>query len=226
MKITFLGTGAADWGINDKDSAGYNRFFSSALINDDLLIDPGPHVFLSAEKHNIDLSGVKYIINTHPHSDHFNAETLKKLENNGGVFYPLSADECEKIGSYTISALFANHSTCERSVHFIIEEDNKRIFYGLDSAWLMYREVAAIKENGVDMAVLDATVGNIKGDFRIFEHNNLNMVKEMRETLKPYVKNFVISHMARTLHEDHISLSNEMKECGFTTAFDGLVLEI
>lgn len=226
MKITFLGTGAADWGINDKDKKGYNRFFSSALINDDLLIDPGPHIFLSAEKHNVDLSNVKFVINTHTHGDHFNAETLKKLEDNGAVFYKLSAGESKKIGDYTVSAFYANHSTCEDSVHFIIEENDKRLFYGLDSAWLMYEEVKAIKEQGVLMAVLDATIGDISGDYRIFEHNNLNMVKEMRNTLKPFVKTFVISHMARTLHEDHITLSEKMKKEDIITAFDGLTLEI
>lgn len=226
MKITFLGTGAADWGIDDIDSAGYNRFFSSALIDGTLLIDPGPHIFLSAEKHGIDLSGIKYIINTHPHSDHLNSETLKELENRGAKFFDLAVGDVEKIGEYTVSAYYANHSTCKKAVHFIIEKDTKRFFYGLDSAWLMYDEVAAIKENGVDMAVLDATIGDIKGDRRIFEHNDLNMVREMRETLKPFVGRFVISHMARTLHDDHITLSNKMKKDGFETAFDGWETEI
>lgn len=226
MKITFLGTGAADWGIDDKDSAGYNRFFSSALIDGVLLIDPGPHIFLSAQKHDIDLSGVKYIINTHPHSDHLNENSLKKLEEIGAVFYTFKAGEEREIGNYSVSSYYANHSTCENSVHFIIEDGEKKLFYGLDSAWLMYDEVKAIKQKGIDLAVLDATIGDVEGDYRIFEHNNLNMVREMRQTLKPFVGRFVISHMARTLHDDHITLSNKMKESGFETAFDGFETQI
>lgn len=226
MKVKFLGTGAADWGINDKDSKGQNRFFSSALIDDCLLIDPGPHVFLSAQKHGIDLSKVKYIINTHPHSDHFNEDTLDKLEDMGAEFYDMEAGDTESFGGYKVSAFYANHSTCENSKHFIIEKNSKRLFYGLDSAWLMYDEVAAIKKDGVDMAVLDATIGDISGDYRIFEHNNLQMLRIMRETLKPFVGRFVISHMARTLHEEHHILAEKMLKDGFETAFDGFETEI
>jgi len=226
MIIQFLGTGAADWGINDRDSKGTNRFFSSALIDEKLLIDPGPHVFLSAEKHGIDLSRIEFIINTHPHSDHFNKETLAKLEDMGAKYYEISAGERVEFGGYSVTAYRANHSTCENSKHFIIEKDAKRLFYGLDSAWLMYEEVQAILNNDVDMAVLDATIGDIKGDYRIFEHNNLNMIREIKATLNSHVKRYVISHMARTLHEEHHVLAEKMNNEGIETAFDGFVAEI
>lgn len=226
MKISFLGTGAADWGADSLDSKGYHRYFSSALINDDLLIDPGPHIFLSSDKYNIDLSKVKYVINTHSHGDHFNKESLDKLLEQGAEFIEFSEDEEKKIGEYTISAYRANHGTCKGAVHFIIEKEDKRLFYGLDSAWLLYPEVAAIKAKGVDMAILDATIGDMPGDYRIFEHNNLGMVIEMSKTLQDYVKRFVISHMAYTLHDDHETLSENMKKYGFDTAFDGYITEI
>ena len=50
MKLTFLGTGAADWDINQYDAMPEFRRFSSALVNDDLLIDPGPHIFHFCEQ--------------------------------------------------------------------------------------------------------------------------------------------------------------------------------
>ena len=50
MKLTFLGTGAADWNINSYDAMPFFRRNSSALIDGTLLIDPGPHVFHFAEK--------------------------------------------------------------------------------------------------------------------------------------------------------------------------------
>ncbi len=225
MKIRFLGTGAADWKLAEKDSPEY-RFFSSALIDDILLIDPGPHVFLSAEKYSIDLSNVKYVINTHKHNDHYSDDTVNALALNGAEFIDFVAGETKKIGEYTISAFEANHSTAEKAVHFIIEREEKSIFYGLDGAWLLYDEVKAIKENGVDLAVLDATIGNIVGDYRIFEHNNLAMVKEIAATLKDDVKRFIISHMAYTLHEKHDYLSKEMQLFDIETAFDNFETEI
>ena len=225
MKLHFLGTGAADWHLADENSAEY-RFFSSALIDGVLLIDSGPDVFKSAEKYSINLSNVKYVIRTHSHSDHFCEETLNKLLDNGAEFIEFRENEVKCLGEYKVSAYKANHGTCEDSVHFIIEKDSKRIFYGLDSCWLLYDEVAAIKQNGVDLAVLDATIGNVKGDYRVFEHNNLSMIKIMKDSLQEYVKKFVISHMAYTLHEQHSLLAEEMLKDGIETAFDNLVIEI
>ncbi len=226
MKIRFLGTGAADWVLCENPNDGNYRFLSSAMIDGVLIIDPGPEVFKSAEKFGIDLSNVKYIINTHSHSDHYSAETVEKLCSAGAEFIRFAVGEQKTLGEYSISAYEGNHGTATDTVHFIIEKDGKRIFYGLDSAWLLYPEVAAIKKNGVDMAVLDGTIGNVDGDYRIFEHNNLNMVREMKKTLEPFVKTFVISHMAYTLHASHNELEAEMKECGIIAAFDNLELEI
>ena len=226
MKLHFLGTGAADWDIAEKDGQEF-RFFSSALINDELLVDPGPHIFMSAEKFGIDLSNIKYVINTHRHEDHFCKETLDTLVSNGAEFFDLTAGDVECFDGYKIAAYKANHATCEGSVHFIIEKDGKRLFYGLDSAWLLYDEVAAIKENGgVDAAVLDATIGNVEGDHRIFEHNNLEMIRIIKSFMKKYIKKFIISHMARTLHDEHSVLAAQMEKEDITAAYDNFIIEI
>ena len=45
MKITFLGTGAADCPLKRRDSMTEFRRLSSALIDDVLLIDPGPQIW-------------------------------------------------------------------------------------------------------------------------------------------------------------------------------------
>ena len=225
MKITFLGTGAADWSPK-KPETGEHRWLSSALINDDLLIDPGPSVPDAIKRYNIDVKKIKYIIITHRHGDHFNEETLKMLCDSGAELVEFSAGEERKVGKYTVKALEANHPTCVPTVHYIIDDGEKRMFYGLDGAWLLMPEVDAIKESRVDLAVLDATIGNRPGDYRIFEHNNLKMVVEMKETLSKYVDRFVISHMARTLHDPHDILSAQMEKEGILTAFDGMVLDI
>jgi phosphoribosyl 1,2-cyclic phosphodiesterase len=83
MKLTFLGTGAADWHYplqSDGISTSYRRF-CSAIIDGSLLIDPGPHIFDYAEKTDQpDLfNRVKYVIVTHSHGDHFNVDSIKRL---------------------------------------------------------------------------------------------------------------------------------------------------
>ena len=224
MKITFLGTGAADWNFQKhRDIEGFRRN-SSLLIDDCLLIDPGADVPDALQSFHKSYDKIKYIINTHRHSDHYSEETVCCLSK--ARFYPMNAGDVQTVGGYTVTALRANHSTCDDAVHFIISDGNKNIFYGLDGAWLMYGEVTAIKESGVDLAILDATVGDVPGDYRIFEHNNLNMVIEIKESLDQYVGRWMISHMARTLHTSHSELAERMRPFGIEVAFDGCEIEL
>jgi len=225
MKLFFLGTGAADWDPV-KSEKGEHRRYTSALVDDILLIDPGPCVLDAMAEYNKNISDIKFIINTHRHRDHYDEDTIKTLEQGGAEFIDFKSGNVKEIGGYTISAYTANHGTCAEAVHFIIEKDDKKLFYGLDSAWLLYDEIKAIKEKHIDLAVLDGTIGNAEGDYRIFEHNNLRMIREMKLTLNPYVDRFAISHMARTLHEPQEVLAAEMANYEIEVAFDGWETEI
>ena len=225
MKILFLGTGAADWPM-EKPRFGDHRWCASALINDDLLIDPGPCVPDAIYRYNVDIRKIKYVIFTHSHSDHFDEKTVEILTSAGAKLIEFSAGEEKQIGRYTVTATEANHPTCVPTVHFLIDDGEKRIFYGLDGAWLLFYEMEEIKKKPVDLAVLDATVGNKKGDYRIFEHNNIRMVIEQKDSLEKYVRKFVISHMAESLHDSHDILARQMKKENIETAYDGMVIEI
>lgn len=224
MKIQFLGTGAADWPKEKDYSMSEFRRLSSALIDDCLLIDPGPGVPAAMNEFGIDPSCVKFILVTHSHGDHYCKATLDMLLDCGAKLCTLKAGEVAEFGGYTVRAYTANHGTAKDTVHYLISDGIKTLFYGLDGAWLMYDEIQAIKEYRPDYAVLDATIGDIDGDYRIFEHNNLNMIREMKKTLAPYVGRFCISHMAMTLHTDHSTLSEIMKKCGIETAYDGMIV--
>jgi phosphoribosyl 1,2-cyclic phosphate phosphodiesterase len=81
MTITFLGTAAAnaypeafcrcDNCERARALGGASlRKRSSALINDDLLIDLGPDVMTASFMHGRPLSGVRYCLQTHAHADH------------------------------------------------------------------------------------------------------------------------------------------------------------
>lgn len=226
MKLTFLGTGAADWILKKKEEVEEYRRFCSALIDDTLLIDPGPQVMDALDEYNKDAASIKYILCTHKHGDHWSPDTVAALEAGGAVLYDLRAGETKSMGKYTVRAYEGNHSTCAGTVHFIISDGERTLFYGLDSAWLLYDEVQGIIEHKPNFAVLDATIGEIDGDYRIFEHNNLAMILEMKKTLDPYVEKFCISHMALTLHTDHKTLAEKMEKHGILTACDGLEVEI
>ena len=87
MRITFLGTAAATacplvfcrcracqsaWALGGRDM----RRRSSVLIGDDLLIDLGPDLMSAAFACGVDVSRVRWWLQTHSHSDHFDAGHL------------------------------------------------------------------------------------------------------------------------------------------------------
>ena len=224
MKILFLGTGAADYSIQHRALDGYRRN-SSILIDGTLLIDPGPCVPDALDCFGVRVDNIKYVLHTHTHSDHYNENTLALLQRHGATHVTLSDGESIVLGGYQITALKGNHSIPVQ--HFIVDDGKSKLFYGLDSAWLLYEEVQAIEEcGGVDLAILDGTVGFGKGDYRIFEHCDMDMIISMSGTLAKNVKRICISHMARTLHTDHNTLSRAMAKHGIEVAYDGLVTEI
>ncbi|UCG61609.1 MAG: hypothetical protein JSV52_15070 [Candidatus Zixiibacteriota bacterium] len=84
MRITFLGTGAAtsyplifcrcEVCEEARKNGGKDfRKRSSLLINQDLLIDLGPDIMSACFMHGVSMAGVRYCLQTHPHSDHFDA---------------------------------------------------------------------------------------------------------------------------------------------------------
>ena len=81
MKITFLGTAAAEAYpalfcsckncTRARELGGRNiRHRSSALIDDDLLIDYGPDTTAQILQYNVDLTKIRNIFLTHSHQDH------------------------------------------------------------------------------------------------------------------------------------------------------------
>ena len=222
MKILFLGTGAADFPSDKTGVIGFRRT-ASALIDDELLIDPGPWVRDAIEEYGVNVNKIKYILNTHRHSDHYSQETVDYLTKQGAKFIDVKDKDKIILGDFSVEAYKGNHTV--EVCHFIIKKGDKCLFYGLDGAWLEYEEIRAIWKNKPDLAVFDATVGFIEKDWRVFEHNNLNMVIEMKKSIDTDIKRYVISHMAYTLHTDHDTLAKKMEKHGITTAYDGLEIE-
>lgn len=95
MKLQYLGTAAAE-GIpapfcrcdTCREAARRGgkdlRLRSSALVNDRLLIDPGPDVYAATLRFRLSLCDVRNAIITHAHSDHFQRELM-------GAFTPVTA---------------------------------------------------------------------------------------------------------------------------------------
>ena len=250
-ELLFLGTGAGDWINGDGIRYLPHRLCSSVLINKEILIDCGPHIFASASEigdENL-YSDLKHVLITHRHVDHFNADNLEKLaaskkldvacdnftqklvKNTDNIsFVSLPMFKKAQLGDYEIIALPANHDVRgggRNASHFIIiTPDKKELFYGLDGAWFSNDEWMVMKKHKFDVVVLDCTLGNAN-DHRMFEHNNIDMARAIaaeirRQDLLNPDGVIIGSHFARTLNRSQTITKQTLKRFDVIAAEEGM----
>ena len=244
MKLYFPGTGAADW--NGPDDRGEYRRLTSTLIDGCLLIDVNPEALELIP----DKNAVTAVAFTHSHSDHFNIEALRALapctvyaheswaneiEGDGLTIVPLKlGEEITAVTGHVLTAMPANHSTekaYEQPLHYLIERDEIRILYATDGAWLLNQVHHTLGKRLLHAAVFDATIGDgCDGDYRIFEHNSIDMVRLMVATLKKQNRlakdaPVFLTHMARTLHGTQAEIEARLEK-PFIAAYDGFSAEV
>lgn len=136
MKIKVLGTAAATsfplafCKCDICKSARLNgskdfRKRSSIIINDELLVDMGPDCVTSSFEYGIDISNVKYLLQTHSHADHFDA----------GIFVTRHKEYATKKSNYL-------HIICSKKTFDEMNEMVKR----QEPAYDLYEE-----QNRIDM---------------------------------------------------------------------------
>ena len=206
-----------------------------------------------------DVSKISDVFLTHSHADHFQKHVLVKLaqmtENklnfwcHKGAVENLELDESElekinlhtvdvldkwETGGVTVTALPANHLTKgnEQPLHYIFEKDGKSLFFGCDGGWFTALTWEYLRKQKLDAIVLDATVGDDAGNFRIGTHNSIPMLKIINAAL---LQNGIMdengvriaNHIAPSVYKmTHAETANALAELGMVTAYDGLTLEI
>lgn len=253
MNICFLGTGAADFSplleTDFKEKLDKNARRSSAvLVNETLLIDCGPHTLDSFRIQGLDCSKVTDLLVTHFHDDHHdrsNIELLAKeckqplrmwyradarpLPMENVEFHPVKHRESFQAGAYCVTALDANHTAFP--LHYDIERDGEKLFYGCDGAWFLNDTFYAMMHREYACMILDGTVGDYSGDYRIGEHNSIPMIRLMTDSFRTQdviapSGVICISHLARTLHRPHEETAEYLETEGYTIACDGLNIKI
>lgn len=248
--ILFLGTGAADWDINEKNS--FTRRFSASLVNCELLIDCNPHIFHFAESvNNKELfDTVTDILITHNHGDHFSRDAVRRIADSHKIrvgcggniasligehpnieFTVLQPYKAVTVGKYQVLPVLANHDVVidgdACAFHYIITTpDNKTLFYGLDGAWLLRPTWQEMLKRKFDLMIFDCTVGD-SNDWRLFEHNTIPMLRVMLEEIKNKELlneggKLVASHLARTLHAPLEETVKILEKIDMITAYDGM----
>ena len=162
MKITFLGTAAATacplvfcrctacrsaWQNGGKD----RRRRSAVQIDDDLLIDLGPDVVSAAFDIGADISKIRYLLQTHSHSDHFDAGHLITRLAEYACTDPLPLDLCAS--PETLRHMSERLAREEDGATLLTEEWQKRLNLTVhpmrhgDSIPLGRRSITAVESN-------------------------------------------------------------------------------
>ncbi len=245
MKFKFLGTGAADRIDLPQDSdfsQKDHRRCACALLENHIMLDCGPHALNSLEVAGIDLFSITDIIITHRHRDHFCLESINKIAACGGVRLWLregsEITNCAaeitymkpfstyKIGGFSVSSVPANHDPNAFPQHLCIEDEKVGLFYALDGAWILNETVTYLKNREFNAMVIDATVGDYSGDFRIGEHNSIPMIRLMIDSMRT-VKiineqtKIYLSHIACCLHKSHEETCKIVAPDNLIVAYDG-----
>ncbi len=229
MRLTFLGTGAADW--DWRNMPPDTRGSTATLIGKSCLIDAGPTVIRALADAGVKPSQIAHAVITHSHSDHLqhasiaalaearrgkldvwaSPQALAVLEGIPCIRHEVAAGKTFKCGRLTFTALPANHQTLhldEEPLNYFVESGGKTLLYALDGAWMLAKArnllTKALGGRKLDAVLWDATCGPTLHDWRFAEHNDLSMIDAMRKSmlgagLVSPTTRHVFDHLARTL---------------------------
>ncbi len=257
IHLTFLGTGAAD--IRPELSTVYKHCFdkdarrcSAVLLDGDKLIDAGVHILESLEIAGIDKSAIRHLFITHTHGDHFAPGHVAEIASSRGeplhiwacedasydfasipnvIYHPMKAFEAYTVDDLTLTGVPANHAPMTAPQHLLIEKGEKKMLYACDGAWFLYATYKFLEGKRIQFLVLDCTVGDYEGDFRMAEHNSIPMIRLMLPSLlkvRLMAKDATVylSHLAPSLHKSHAETVAIAEAFGTHVAYDGLSLDV
>lgn len=228
MKVEILGSRG-----KIKPSAPKYEKHSGILIDNILLIDVGEPEYLDKEP--------EAIIFTHFHPDHAYFEYKKeKFSPNVPLFGPEEnpliphlkiITEPFKIKGYKVSPIPVIHAKDLKSLGYIIEKDQKRVFITGDVAWIEKEHLQKISR--VDLIITEATLiqkgGRInRSGEKIYGHTG---IPDLIRIFKSLTKKIVFTHYGDWFFKDVNQGPVKIKELepesvAIIPAFDGFSIEV
>jgi len=195
VNLTLLGTGSADGWPNPYctcsscttvRSAGPLRGQTSALLDGVLLLDCGPETPQAAQRAGIDLTGLRHVLVTHAHPDHWapafllyrswvRAEPLDVVGPAEVVeqarmwvapdspvrFTTVRAGSTLRLGDHRVRVLAAAHTG--ETVLYDVTGPGGRLLYATDTGALPVTTVDAVAGAAFDVVLLEETFGDHTG---------------------------------------------------------------
>ncbi len=188
------GTGAADgWptpycgcaSCSTERGAGRHRGQTALLVDGCLLLDCGPETPPAVQRAGADLRGLRHVLLTHQHPDHFSPSFLlyrswtteEPLEVVGPpevveqcrmwlapgshvVFRAVGPGERLTVGAYDVRVLTAHHGTPGSTVLYDVTAPTGRLLYATDTGPLPEATVEAVRGAAFDVVFLEETFGD------------------------------------------------------------------
>ena len=135
-------------------------------------------------------------------------------------------------GSYVVTALRSAHDVTDGSYLYLINDNSRRLFYGLDADERTLREetIGYFSDNNIclDAVVLDHTYGyDVKAGDHLNANQFIGIINEMKErgVINRDTKIFAshISHEGTLPHDEFVLFANRH---GYDAAFDGLNITV
>ena len=255
--MLFLGTGAADQPWRDLERDSRVRGSTATLVNGRLLLDCGATTWRDLAHWRVPLPPLEALLFTHTHSDHFQPADVRRLAEaaprleiwctrqgcarlaEAGVpsarLHALTPGEAFRAAGFECLPLPAMHlveDPEEPCVHYLLHDlaSGRKLYYALDGAWTTYAAYRRLRQHTLDALVWDCTM-SASGDYRIFEHSNLDMLDIQRRTfanlgiLAPNAPVY-LDHLAWTLWPQEREAARRLAAGhGFLLAQDGETAE-
>lgn len=164
-------------------------------------------------------------VNQYENADLISEEGSNKLNVHSNI---INAGETVKIGKYKVTAIETTHDIKHGSLLYVIEENEKTLFYATDTPALTENALNQLKQFKIDCVIMDHSFGNV--DYS-FSHLNESLFIEQLKKLKELkiindntlVYGTHISHDGMPYHElsEERAISN-----GYHIAYDGMEIEL
>jgi len=142
------------------------------------------------------------------------------------------------VGGARVTAVLGNHfmnkpySIMEQqALNFLVEAGGKKMFYGLDSSYMIPQTLALLAGTHLDLAILDATFGPLEIDPAKSGHHNWAMLDETLAELRAAGcvdedTVIVADHLSIGSIGPHDQVADEQAPKGIALAYDGLTLPL